>query len=363
MDFGLGLLGHAGAEADAAFAERHGFSTAGFVDSPLLAGDPFVALGLAAAATTTIRLGTFLAVPSNRSAATTASAIAAVNRLAPGRTFLGVGTGYTSRNVFGLRPVPASDFERFAIECRDLLRGDPGRAERDGRVIEYRFAHEPERYVATEPSVPLYLAGDGPKALAAVGRNGDGWVTTLQFADMMRNADEVFAASLDTVKNAAAEAGRDAGPTYRILSTAVGLVRDGESPVSERLLALVGPMAMLAFHSYADNPGIADFLPPAIQARLGIYEREVLAKLPGAASERHQWVHRGHLSFLLPGEEQVLTEEILRMTTLTGTADEVAGVLHSLEAAGLSNLSTWVPPRLLRATVLELEERLIPRFA
>jgi 5,10-methylenetetrahydromethanopterin reductase len=361
MDFGLGILGHHGAASDVAFAERHGFITAGFVDSPLLAADPFVGLGLAATATTSIRLGTFLAVPGNRSPATTASAIATINRLAPGRAFLGIGTGYTSRNVLGLRAVPVAEFERFARECGELLRDRFGHTERDGVRFDYRFAHEPDRYVATTPRVPIYLAGDGPKALDAVGKYGDGWVSTMQFADMMRNVDEVFSASRRTVDHAATAAGRD-GAEYRILSTAVGLISVGESPVSERLLALVGPMAMLPFHSYATNPAIADFLPPVIQSRLGVYEREVLARLPGSADERHQWAHRGHLSFLLPGEDKVLTEEILRMTTLTGTVDEVELVLVALEAAGLSNLTTWIPPHLLRDTVVDLERQLISRF-
>ena len=63
MDFGLGLLGYHGCWDDAAFAEEHGFSTAGFVDSPLIGGDPYVCLGLAAARTERIRLGRSLRSP------------------------------------------------------------------------------------------------------------------------------------------------------------------------------------------------------------------------------------------------------------------------------------------------------------
>ena len=113
MEFGLGLLGYQGCWNDAAFAETHGFTSAGFVDSPLLAGDPFVALALAAQATSSIRIGTFVAVPSNRITATTASGIATVNRLAPGRTFLALGSGYTSRNTFGLPAVPAATLGEY----------------------------------------------------------------------------------------------------------------------------------------------------------------------------------------------------------------------------------------------------------
>src|SRR6202034_701305 len=79
LEFGLGVMGYHGCWDDVAFAERHGFTTAGFVDSPLLGGDPFVCMALVAAATERIRLGPFLAVPSNRGAATTAGAVATVN--------------------------------------------------------------------------------------------------------------------------------------------------------------------------------------------------------------------------------------------------------------------------------------------
>ena len=41
-------MGYHGCWDDVAFAEEHGFATAGFVDSPLLAGDPFVCMTLAA---------------------------------------------------------------------------------------------------------------------------------------------------------------------------------------------------------------------------------------------------------------------------------------------------------------------------
>lgn len=42
MDFGLVSMGYHGRWDDVAFAEQHGFPTAGFVDSPLVAGDPYV---------------------------------------------------------------------------------------------------------------------------------------------------------------------------------------------------------------------------------------------------------------------------------------------------------------------------------
>ncbi|HUB76497.1 MAG TPA: hypothetical protein VL977_05535, partial [Solirubrobacteraceae bacterium] len=149
-------------------------------------------------------------------------------------------------------------------------------------------------------------------------------------------------------------------PRYTIWSNTLCLLRPGERPTSQRVLRRVGAYAMMPFHSWADNPGIAEHLPHAVRERLELYEREVLARFPGP---RHSHTHRGHLSHLQPGEERVLTDEIVRMTTLTGDAEEIAERLRALEAAGLRNLSLWAPPPLTRELVSEVAEQLVPLLA
>src|SRR5439155_7557443 len=123
MQVGLVLLSHYRCWDDAVYAEAHGFDTAGFVDSPLIAGDPFVAMALTAEHTTRLRIGPMLAIPSNRNAAACVTAVASINRIAPGRTFLGIGTGFTGRAVFGLNALPAARLAQYAQDCRNLLDG------------------------------------------------------------------------------------------------------------------------------------------------------------------------------------------------------------------------------------------------
>lgn len=360
IEFGLGLMGYHGCWDDAAFAEQHGFSTAGFVDSPLLGGDPFVCLGLAARATERMRIGTFLAIPSLRPAPTAAAAIATVAKLAPGRTFMAMGTGFTGRAVFGLPRVSASRLRYYAVQCRTLLDGDEvlyreGRHERP-----IRFRHREGMYVETDERIPVYVAADGPKALAVAGEVADGWVITLQYANVMANAADVFAGSLAQVQQAAQAAGRSMLDAYKIYSACICILGEGESAVSPRALEQIGMAAMMPFHAYADNPAIGPFLPPALQERLPIYEREVLARFGPGRDRIHQETHRGHLSHLLEGEAAVLTDEIVRMTTLTGTAQEIAATLTAMEQAGLTNVSFWIPPQITRQVVLEVESQLMP---
>ena len=360
MDFGLVLMGYHGCWDDVAFAEQHGFATAGFVDSPLLAGDPFVCMALAAQATERMRVGTMLAIPHLRRAPTTAAAIATVNRIAPGRTFLGLGSGFTGRAVFGMPRLPAVQLRDYALECRALLDGGEVSHRWDSYEKPVRFRQTEERYVDIEHRTPLYIAADGPKALAAVGEAADGLIVSLMYANTMSNSAEVFAGSLGAVEAAAQAAGRSLADAYKMWSISVCVLEPGESAMSERVLERVGAGAMMPFHGYADDPSIAEFLPPPIRERIEVYEREVLSRF-GADRERiYQETHRGHLSHLLEGEAAVLTEEIVRMTTLTGTAEEIAGVLRQLEAAGLSNVAFPIPPHLTREVITEVEQKVMP---
>jgi 5,10-methylenetetrahydromethanopterin reductase len=359
MDYGVGLLNYYGCWDDAAFAEQHGFGTAGFVESPLLAGDPYVCLGLAAQATSKIKIGTFLSIPGLRDATVAAAGIATVNRLAPGRVFMAIGTGYTARDTFGLAPVSAQRVRDTALTVRGLMNGEEvthkiGNAER-----RIRFRHEvADGCVDTEHHVPIWIAGDGPKALAAAGEAGEGLIVTLKNADAMGNAPDVLRGAIAQASEAAANAGRSFAEAYVMWSTAICILEPGESAISPRALDHIGAAAMMAFHSYACHPEIAEYLPPPIRDRIETYEREVLSRFP--RETRYQDVHAGHLSHLLDGEAAVLTEEVVRMVALVGTAEEIAAHLQRLEGAGLNNVTFWIPPHLTRSVISDVEMQIMP---
>ena len=102
----------------------------------------------------------------------TASAIGTVSRIAPGRTFIGIGSGYTGRQTFGLGPVAAGRMRDYARDCRDLLQGRPVKHKLQTSEREIRFRHKPGAYVDLEQEIPIYVGADGPKALQAAGRGG-----------------------------------------------------------------------------------------------------------------------------------------------------------------------------------------------
>ena len=359
MDYGLGLLNYYGCWDDAAFAEQHGFSTAGFVESPLLAGDPFVCLGLAAQATSKIRLGTFLAIPGLRDATVLASGMATVNKLAPGRVFMAAGTGYTARDTFALGPVAAHRVRDTALTVRGLLNGQEVEHTIGQATRAIRFRHVVrEACLDTDHHIPIYVAGDGPKALRAAGEAGEGLVVTLKNASAMGNAPDVLRDDIAQATAAAEAVGRSFDDAYVTWSTAICILEPGESAISPRALDHVGAAAMMAFHTYACHPEVAEFFPPAIRDRIDIYEQEVLSRWP--REKLYQEVHAGHLANLLDGEAAVLTEEVMRMVSLIGTTEEIAAQLLKLERAGLDNITFWIPPHLTRSVITDVEEQLMP---
>lgn len=364
MDFGVLLMNYPGCWEDAAFAEQHGFSSAGFVDSPLICGDPFVSMALTAQATSTMRLGTYLNISSMRTAPATASAISSINQIAPGRVFFGTGAGYTGRLTFGLKQIGVSRLVQYVNEMRELLAGEEVHHRHGPHDTVIRMANSAQIANNRENPIPIFMAADGALTLAAAGQNADGWITTLWFGGEMQgtmmNAPEVFSNSLAALRSAGAAAGRDLSNIPTSWTTSMCILDPGESAVSPRALRASGPISMFAFHTYACNPEMRDYLSPPMRDRVEIYEKEVLSKLDVPRDRLYQAVHEGHLCYLLDGEASVLTEEIVRMMSLTGTASEVASQLRLMEAAGLKNLMISIPPSAFRETVLDIEERLMP---
>ena len=150
-------------------AEALGFDTAWIADTHLVCRELWVVLTACAAATSRIRLGPGIAVPHTRHVSVTASAIATLYELAPGRVVLGIGTGGSAAETMGLsvaRMARVATLESMAHALKGLLGGEPIRLDNG---TEARLA-----WLPGPVDVPLYLAGSGPRMLDAAGRLGDG---------------------------------------------------------------------------------------------------------------------------------------------------------------------------------------------
>ena len=149
--------------ADVARAEQLGWDAALQPDSQLRRRDTYVLLAAAARVTQRITLGPLLANPVNRHPSVTASSIATVDELAPGRVLLGWGVGDTAVRLAGLKPAKVAELESSTRLMRALL---------DGREVEVGAAR-PARLPHHRP-VPLWIAAGGPRTLRMAGGVADG---------------------------------------------------------------------------------------------------------------------------------------------------------------------------------------------
>lgn len=149
--------------ADVRRAEALGWDAAFQPDSQLRRRDTYVLLAAAAQATERITLGPLLANPVNRHPSVTASSIATIDELAPGRTLLGWGVGDTAVRLVGLRPARVGELEASTRLVRALLAGE---------AVEVGAAR-PARLPHARP-VPVWIAAGGPRTLRMAGGVADG---------------------------------------------------------------------------------------------------------------------------------------------------------------------------------------------
>ena len=112
------------ARALAKRAEALGYDGIWLFDSAAIYEDIWAHLALIADATDRIALGTAVIVPNLRHVMTTASAIATIDRLAPGRLSCAIGTGYTARLILGKKALSWRATRTYVEQLKGLLRGD-----------------------------------------------------------------------------------------------------------------------------------------------------------------------------------------------------------------------------------------------
>lgn len=357
MDFGLSFPSYIRSWEDAKMAEDYGFSHAWFYDSQMCYSDVYASMALVAHHTRTLKLGTLVSILGNRIAPVTAHSIATINELAPGRVILGVGTGFTGRNVMGMPPISLKTLREHVEVIRDLLVGKEACYREGNRERHIRFLHPDRGYINVVDPVPIHMASNGPKAIQMTGELADGWVTI--------GLDPGYIAEgIRQIKAAASAAGRALPDVYCTNLTSACVLRPGESVLSDRVAQQVGPMALLLLHTNWDPEQIAvgPFAPPGVAAQARRYYDEVIMRMKTPMDRRFQEMHLGHLIFLREGERAYLTPELIKAGTLTGSGPEIIDRIRELEAAGVTNIALNVCGTDAREMIREFGREVIDRY-
>src|SRR3954462_13250547 len=191
-------------------AEDAGFSYGWLFDSHVLWRDPYPLLTLMAERTTHMRLGTCVTNPATREPTVTASLLATLQELSGGRMDLGIGRGDSARRVLGKPPTTMATLEEAIVVIKSLV---------EGRSVPFEGT-DLELPWTGKWTLPVWVAGYGPMALAMAGRVADGLILQLADPDLIR----WFVAQ---VRDAATAAGRDPS-TIKIQAAAPAHVGDRE---------------------------------------------------------------------------------------------------------------------------------------
>src|ERR1700704_7163675 len=105
MRFGICSMANVDEIGFFSHAETLGYDSVWVTDSQMLYSDCYAVLALAARQTSRLRIGPGTAICGTRIAPVQAAAIATISVLAPGRGFLGIGTGNTAMRPMGQKPM------------------------------------------------------------------------------------------------------------------------------------------------------------------------------------------------------------------------------------------------------------------
>ena len=330
MQFGICVMANIDEIGFFNHAENLGYDAVWVTDSQMLFSDCYAVLALAAQQTTRLRLGPGTAICGTRIPPVHVAAMATLNRLAPGRLHLGIGTGNTAMRSMGQKPMRIKEYAAYLQVLSALLRGETVDYTYDSisRPITM-FMHE-YKYMNLEPKIPLYVSGFGPRAMGLAGEYGDGLV----FAIPPRGV--AVSEAMAHARQGAARAGRTLESFRNCALTNVVLLEPGEPADSDRIIRLIGPNVMASVYYFFDEVHEKDLDPPDFLKKYWKRYCDLVAAMP--PEHWHFRTHEYHYTYLHPGEAELIDAELIRATCMVGTADELVAQIRALEEQGLQEL-------------------------
>lgn len=199
----------------AAAAEQAGFDGFSLTEHPIPGAtwlahgghqsvDPFVALAFAAAATTRLKLLTYLAVVPYRNPFLLAKASATLDRMSNGRFVLGVGSGYHKTEFYAL----GVDFEERNALFDEALEVLP--LAWSGEAFSYKGRHFEARNVIqlprpTQRPIPIWIGGNSKLARRRVARSAQAWMPMGGTEELAQTTRTAHIGSLAVLRDMIAE--------------------------------------------------------------------------------------------------------------------------------------------------------------
>lgn len=261
-------------------AERLGYDAIAFTDHPAPSGrwvdsggegvaDLFTSLGFCAAVTSTIRLLTYVLLPTYRNPFVTAHQVATLDHLSEGRVTVGMGTGYLKSEFYALGVDPDDRRERFEeamVVAKQVWAGQ------DVTLEGHGFSARGVRSVPAavqRPHPPLWLHANTGWATNWVVGHGDGWIGMIvgeeRIGTLRTRPIPTLAAFGERVADVRARcevAGRDLA-TLQIINTGIWSMLDIRNGLNaEQMRDEVGRLTEMgtdwvAFNLCGDDPSVS----------------------------------------------------------------------------------------------------------
>jgi probable F420-dependent oxidoreductase len=306
-------------------AEAAGFDHAWLFDSHVLWRDPYPLLTLMAGATERMRLGTCVTNPGTREPTVTASLLATLDELSGGRMDLGIGRGDSARRVLGKPPITMAGTEEAIRVIRALVAGES--IEYEGTELHFSWTQG--------WTLPVWVAGYGPMALAMTGRVADGIILQLADPDLIR----WFVAQ---VREAASAAGRDPA-SIRVQAAAPAHVGDLE----------LGRERTRWFPALVSNH-VVDLVSK--------YPRDQLPEsLTGYIQDRSGYDYQHHAE-VGSSNAAFVGDEVTDRFCILGSVDDHIAKLRELEAIGVTQWNIYLMTENPEETLELYGSEIIPRL-
>ena len=359
MQFGITIAPHIDSWPLITFAEELGFDRAWVPDSQMIWSDCYAILALAAVNTSRIHIGTGVSIAGTRIAPVTAHSIATINQLAPGRVFLGMGTGHTAMRVMGQDPMPVSEFREYLRVTRALLRGESVDYTYRGHTREIEFLHRERKFVNLDNEIPIYIAANGPKACQAAGEFGDGWTT-------IGKDPGPITTCLEQIRRGGAHAGRPLDDNFHtVLFSCTSILKAGDTLKSERIINEVGSWVTTELHFFYEiweKSGRNDeLIPPHFRNLWDQYlDRVNNFSLP--PDKRFRQIHDGHATYMIPEEKVFVTPEAIEAVCMVGSAEDIIDQIARAADTGIKEINIMPAADYCRDAYRDFAEQIMPAF-
>jgi 5,10-methylenetetrahydromethanopterin reductase len=284
--------------------------------------DPYVTLAAAAASTTTLRVGTSVAVPL-RDPLLAASAMATLQAVSGGRASFSIGRGDGAVKVLQRKPMPVAQFETYLTRLQAYLRREL--IEVDGIPVTMSRLADIDPSLGAKP--PIDVAATGPRTIETAVKTAEG-VSFSVGADVER-----LRRSVELVQDVCRDLGRDFDGLRLGCYVQVAVTNGDDRSAREAIRGLVVTHAR--FSGFEAKP------PPDVgAAEHGTYQQAVetmeeVYRSPRGGVAVRPGGRAGEVDFY---PEEAGADELIDQFAIAGTPEYCAERLQEIVDVGMTRI-------------------------